>query len=92
MRTTCDQGSPLCVGAAAPLRAMAIMVSNDQFQIGSQDGIPAWAQVWHRWSVIIPRRTISGQLVRGKVWRRHDGRGWIYKRFIEHAHDRDNDR
>ena len=29
---------------------------------------------WHLCTVIIPRRTITGRLVRGKVWRRHDGR------------------
>jgi hypothetical protein len=54
-----------------------------------QSPYPEWAQVWHLWTVIIPRRAISGQLVYGKVWRRHDGRGWIYKRFIEYTRDRD---
>jgi hypothetical protein len=44
---------------------------------------PAWATVWHLWTVYIPRRTITGKLVWGKVWRRHDGRNWIYKRFVE---------
>jgi hypothetical protein len=44
---------------------------------------PAWAEVWHLWNVIIPRRSITGDLLRGKVWRRHDGRRWIYKRFTE---------
>ena len=38
---------------------------------------------WHLWRVIIPRRTITGRLVRGQVWRRHDGRHWLYKRFID---------
>jgi hypothetical protein len=37
---------------------------------------------WHLYNVIIPRRTITGRLVRGKVWRRHDGRHWLYKKFI----------
>jgi hypothetical protein len=36
---------------------------------------------WHLWTVIIPRRTITGRLVHGRVWRRHDGRHWQYKRF-----------
>ena len=63
--------------------------SHSNFQAWSQDGKPAWAQVWHLWTIIIPRRTISGRLVFGKVWRRHGGRRWIYKRFIEYAHDRD---
>jgi len=43
----------------------------------------AWAEVWHLWKVIIPRRSITGRLVRGQVWRRHDGRRWIYKKFVE---------
>ena len=41
----------------------------------------AWAEVWHVWTVIMPRRSITGRLVHGKVWRRHDGRRWIYKKF-----------
>jgi hypothetical protein len=45
---------------------------------------PAWAEVWHIWTVIIPRRSITGKLVYGKVWRRCDGRHWIYKKFIEY--------
>jgi hypothetical protein len=45
----------------------------------------AWADVWHLWTVTIPRRSITGRLVWGKVWRRHDGRHWIYKKFIEYA-------
>jgi hypothetical protein len=44
---------------------------------------PAWAEVWHLWTVIIPRRSITGRLLTGQVWRRHDGRRWIYKKFIE---------
>jgi hypothetical protein len=44
---------------------------------------PAWAQAWHLWTVIMPRRSITGRLVFGKVWRRHDGRHWIYKKYIE---------
>ena len=44
---------------------------------------PAWANVWHLWTVFIPRRTITGRLACGKVWRRHDGRNWIYKRFVQ---------
>jgi hypothetical protein len=42
-----------------------------------------WTEVWHLWTVFIPRRTITGRLAYGKVWRRHDGRRWIYKRFVE---------
>jgi hypothetical protein len=43
---------------------------------------PAWATAWHVWTVIVPRRSITGRLVYGRVWRRHDGRRWIYKKFI----------
>ena len=46
-----------------------------------------WTLVWHLWTVIVPRRSITGRLVRGRVWRRHDGHRWIYKKFIEYAHD-----
>lgn len=40
---------------------------------------PAWVYVWHVWKVIIPRRSITGELVYGQVLRRHNGRRWIYK-------------
>ena len=43
------------------------------------------ATVWHPWTVIIPRRTITGRLVRGLVWRRHNGRHWQYKKFVANA-------
>ena len=49
---------------------------------------PAWAGVWHLWTVLIPRRSITGRLVSGKVLRRHDGRRWIYKKFVEYERDR----
>jgi hypothetical protein len=45
---------------------------------------PGWAEVWHLWTVYIPRRSITGRLVFGQVWRRHDGRRWIYKKFVEY--------
>jgi hypothetical protein len=37
---------------------------------------------WHLRRVIMPRRSITGRLVRGQVWRRHDGRRWLYKKFV----------
>jgi hypothetical protein len=43
---------------------------------------------WHLWRVIIPRRSISGKLVSGQVWRRRHGAKWAYKKFVEYA-DRD---
>ena len=36
------------------------------------------ATTWHLWRVFLPRRTITGGLVRGQVWRRHNGRHWLY--------------
>jgi len=48
---------------------------------------PAWAEVWHLWTVIVPRRSITGHLVFGQVWRRRDRRHWIYKKFTEYAQD-----
>jgi hypothetical protein len=47
----------------------------------------AWMQVWHLWTVFLPRRSITGRLVFGQVWRRHDGRHWQYKKFIEFKAD-----
>jgi hypothetical protein len=55
---------------------------------GSLSSKPAWANVWHVWRVIIPRRSVTGRLVYGRVWRRHDGRRWIYKKFVEYDQDR----
>ncbi len=46
---------------------------------------PGWAKIWHLWNVVVPRRSITGRLVYGKVWRRHDGRRWIYKEFTEYG-------
>ncbi|TAI64960.1 hypothetical protein CWO89_16090 [Bradyrhizobium sp. Leo170] len=44
---------------------------------------PSWTRLWHLWTVIVPRRSITGKLVHGRVWRRHDGQKWLYKRFCE---------
>jgi hypothetical protein len=48
---------------------------------------PPWAEFWHLWWVIIPRRSITGRLVYGQTWRRHDGHHWIYKKFTEYVQD-----
>jgi len=50
---------------------------------GKHGARPAGAAFWHFWTVRIPRRSITGRLVWGRVWRRHDGRRWLYKRFVE---------
>jgi hypothetical protein len=59
--------------------------SSQNLQLASQEPGPAWAETWHLWTVILPKRSISGKLVFGQVWRRRAGRRWIYKKFIEHA-------
>jgi hypothetical protein len=43
--------------------------------------MPAWTRDWHVWRVVVPRRSITGRLLRGEVLRRHDGRSWIYKKL-----------
>ena len=53
--------------------------------LGPIDPEPAWATVWHLWTVVVPRRSLAGCLVWGRVWRRYDGRGWIYKQFVEYS-------
>ena|ERR1700761_9078410 len=58
--------------------AMMMAIS---FTLGLRQ-LPPTTTAWHLYTVIIPRRTITGRLVRGRVWRRHDGRHWIYKKFI----------
>jgi hypothetical protein len=47
---------------------------------------PAGAEFWHLWTVWVPRRSITGKLLWGRVWRRHDGRRWVYKRLAA-VHD-----
>jgi hypothetical protein len=46
-----------------------------------------WTDAWHLWKVIFPRRSITGRLVWGTVWRRWNGRRWSYKKFIEYSDD-----
>ena len=57
------------------------------FQITSFSPERTWADTWHLWTVMVPRRSITGRLLWGKVWRRHDGRRWIYKKFVEYEPD-----
>lgn len=44
-------------------------------------------EFWHVWTVMIPRRSIDGRFVRGRVWRRHDGRRWQYRAITEYDQD-----
>jgi hypothetical protein len=65
------------------------MNNHDRIQLLNLNSYGAWADVWHLWTVAVPRRSITGRLLWGKVWRRHDGRHWIYKKFVEfNEHDR----
>ena len=61
--------------------------NNNNLEVLNGIAQPAWAQVWHLWIVFIPRRSITGRLVVGRVWRRHDGRHWIYKKVVEYTND-----
>jgi hypothetical protein len=68
--------------------APKMITSNDShLQMLSLSAKPAWAELWHLTSVVIPRRSITGRLLFGQVWRRHDGRRWIYKKFTEFESD-----
>jgi len=49
---------------------------------------PAGAEFWHLWTVIIPRLSITGGFVCGRVWRPHDGRRWKYRAITEYEDDR----
>lgn len=40
-------------------------------------------EVWHLWTVVVPRRSITGRLLWGAVLRRRDGGRWIYRKYID---------
>jgi hypothetical protein len=40
----------------------------------------ARGETWHLHRVFLPRRSITGKLLHGIVWRRRDGKRWIYKK------------
>jgi hypothetical protein len=61
--------------------------NNNNLEVWNGTAQPAWTQFWHLWIVIVPRRSITGRLVVGRVRRRHDGRHWIYKKFVEYTND-----
>jgi hypothetical protein len=43
---------------------------------------PPYEEVWHLWTVIVPRRSITGRLLWGTVLRRRDDGRWIYRKYI----------
>lgn len=73
------------------MKPQMITESRNAERTGSSEANATWTEVWHFWTVIIPRRSITGRLVFGKVWRRHDGRHWTYKKFVEFRHDHPTD-
>jgi hypothetical protein len=72
------------------LQTGPMIADNDDHTITDLNPQPSWAQAWHMWTVFFPRRSITGRLVYGKVWRRHDGLRWRYKKFTEFNADRDD--
>lgn len=56
------------------------MKPNDRYQpLDVERSLNAAAvEFWHVWSAPIPRRSITGKLVWGRVWRRHNGERWQY--------------
>jgi hypothetical protein len=63
--------------------------SSDTHSAVRSDLGQAWSDAWHLWRIIIPRRSITGRLVWGMVWRRNRGGRWVYKKFVEYSDDRD---
>jgi hypothetical protein len=68
------------ISEGAPMRAERHTFDQSR----SLQPAPAWAEAWHIWTVIIPRRSIAGKLVYGKVWRRREAGHWLYKKFTEY--------
>ena len=64
-----------------------IASSRDVFRILGPAPRPINYAVWHLWRVAIPRRSITGRVVWGTVWRRWDEHRWIYKKFIDKTDD-----
>jgi hypothetical protein len=65
------------------------MIADSDNRTVSMSAQQTWIQAWHLWTVFLPRRSITGRLVYGQVWRRHDGRHWRYKKFVEFKTDKD---
>ena len=61
------------------MKSASFMAINNR--ILGLDRLSSKATAWHLCKVIVPRRTITGRLVCGQVWRRYNGRHWLYKKF-----------
>jgi len=68
-------GPPMLQKLTAPRDAVQILRTATRRRL--DDG------AWHVWTVTLPRRSITGPLVWGTVWRRRDQGRWLYKRYIE---------
>jgi hypothetical protein len=66
-----------------------MIAGDDDHTVTDFNPQPAWAEAWHLWTVIFPRRSITGRIIYGKVWRRYDGQHWRYKKFTEFRDDQD---
>ena len=67
------------------LRALAS--KHDAFRLlGARSRLP-YEEVWHLWTVVMPRRSITGRLLWGTVLRRRDDGRWIYKQYTPASDD-----
>jgi len=83
-------GSPFATFAeaeeACELLRMHLLAAQSDMTMPIEESLtykamPAWTRIWHQWWVAVPRRSTAGRLVHGQVLRRHDGRGWIYRKL-----------
>jgi len=73
-------------GRTGQLAMLRIIASkHDVLRILAPKQRPPYEEVWHLWTVIIPRRSITGRLLWGTVLRRWDDGHWIYKKYLESA-------
>ena len=68
-------------------RYMRPTAPNEIEDIEPNAATPAWAHVWHVWTLILPRLSVDGGIAWGRVWRRHNGRRWLYKSFVDQDGD-----
>jgi len=54
---------------------------HDVFRALSPRPRPPYEEVWHLWTVVVPRRSITGRLLWGTVLRRRDDGRWIYRQY-----------
>jgi len=63
------------------LRIIANM--HDIFRMLGPKQRSPYDEVWHLWTIIIPRRSITGRFLWGTVLRRSDDGRWIHKQRVE---------